>query len=421
MIRLVKRGSLYSTVTDGQNLIQWANYGRTSMQKQFWILVWLALALSLATASIAGVRAREAGVPFEGRPGPLNAITDVVGVEVGQVTLIEGDGPLHVGKGPTRTGLTAIFPKGRGYMGFVSAGTFVANGTGEMTGRALIDEIGEFSGPIVLTGTGSVGIAHDTVQAWYARKTGGDPESTFIFALPVVAETFDGRLNDTFGQHLTAEHVAKALDMAQGGPVVEGGVGGGTGMVAYGFKGGIGTASRQVVMAGHTYTVGVLVQANYGARDQLTIAGVPVGRQLPAPGAAISPVSTPTKKEGSIIVVIGTDAPLMPGQLRRLALRATHGVARVGGLSGTTSGDLFMAFSTVRPEKVDEVMLQTRYVDSFALNPLLAAAAFGTEEAIVNALFAGRTMRGINGTVVEGLPLESVRSLLRAAGRLREP
>ena len=376
---------------------------------------------ALATASLAAVRAREAGVPFEGRPGALNAITDVVGVEVGQITLIEGDGPLRVGKGPTRTGLTAIFPKGREYMGFVPAGTFVANGTGEMTGRALIDEIGQFSGPIVLTGTGSVGIAHETVQAWYARKTGGDPESTFIFALPVVAETFDGRLNDTFGQHLTAAHVAKALDTAQAGPIAEGGVGGGTGMVAYGFKGGIGTSSRQVLMAGHTYTVGVLVQANYGARDQLIIAGVPIGRQLPAPAAAISPVSAPLKKEGSIIVVIATDAPLMPSQLRRLALRATHGVARVGGLSGTTSGDLFLAFSTAQAQKVDAVLLQGPYIDNFALNPLLAAATFGTEEAIVNALFAGRTMRGINDTVVEGLPVESVRSLLRAAGRLQAP
>lgn len=376
---------------------------------------------ALATASLAAVRAREAGVPFEGRPGALNAITDVAGLEVGQVTLIEGDGPLHVGKGPTRTGLTAVFPKGREYLGFVPAGTFVANGTGEMTGRALIDEIGEFSGPIVLTGTGSVGIAHETVQGWYARKTGGDPESTFIFALPVVAETFDGRLNDTFGQHLTAAHVAQALDTAHAGPVAEGGVGGGTGMVAYGFKGGIGTSSRQVLMAGHTYTVGVLVQANYGARDQLIIAGVPVGRQLPAPAAAISPVSAPLKKEGSIIVVIATDAPLMPSQLRRLALRATHGVARVGGLSGTTSGDLFLAFSTAQAQKVDAVLLQGRYIDNFALNPLLAAVAFGTEEAIVNALFAGRTMRGINGTVVEGLPVESVRLLLRAAGRLQAP
>jgi L-aminopeptidase/D-esterase-like protein len=391
------------------------------MQKQFWILILMTAALSLATASVAGVRARDAGVPFEGRPGPLNAITDVAGVEVGQVTLIEGEGALHVGSGPTRTGLTAIFPKGRGYMGFVSAGTFVANGMGEMTGRALIDEIGEFTGPVVLTGTGSVGIAHDTVQAWYARKTGGDPEGTFIFALPVVAETFDGRLNDTFGQHLTPEHVAKALDTAQGGPVEEGGVGGGTGMVAYGFKGGIGTASQQVAMAGHIYTLGVLVQANYGARDQLTIAGVPVGRQLAAPAGAIPPASAPAKKEGSIIVVIATDAPLLPAQLRRLALRATHGVARVGGLSGTTSGDMFVAFSTARPQKVDEVVLQTQYIDSFALNPLLAAAAFGTEEAIVNALFAGRTMRGINGTVVEGLPVDAVRSLLRAAGRLQKP
>jgi D-aminopeptidase len=364
------------------------------------------------------LRAREAGVPFEGHPGPFDAITDVPGVEVGQVTLIEGEGALRVGKGPTRTGLTAIFPKGKGYMDFVLAGTFVANGTGEMTGRALIDELGEFSGPIVLTGTGSVGIAHDTVQAWYAQKTGGNPESTFMFALPVVAETFDGHLNDTFGQHLTAHHVLEALETAKSGKVEEGSVGGGTGMVAFSFKGGIGTSSRQVALAGHNYTVGVLVQANFGGRDQLTIAGVPIGHLLRGPSAASS---TSPKKEGSIIVVIATDAPLMPNQLRRLALRATHGVARVGGLSGTTSGDLFLAFSTAMPEKIDAALRQSQYIDSFALNPLLAAAAYGTEEAIVNALFAARTMRGIDGNVVDGLPVGEVRSLLRAAGRLHEP
>jgi D-aminopeptidase len=285
-----------------------------------------------------------------------------------------------------------------------------------MTGRALIDEIGEFSGPVALTGSGSVGVVRDAVQAWYARQTGGDPERTFLYTLPVVAETFDGRLNDTFGQHVKAEQVFRTLDAARAGPVDEGSVGGGTGMVAYGFKAGIGTASRRVALGAHTYMVGVLVQANFGARDQLLIAGVPVGRELTAEAANSTPA-----KEGSIIVVIATDAPLLPNQLRRLALRATHGVARVGGMSGTTSGDLFLAFSTVRPDKLDDVVLQARYIDSFALNPLLAATVLATEEAIVNSLFAGRTMRGINGHVAEGLPIERVLALLRAAGRIRGP
>jgi D-aminopeptidase len=309
-----------------------------------------------------------------------------------------------------------VFPKGNAYLGFVYAGTFVANGTGEMTGRALIDEIGEFSGPVVLTGSGSVGVAHDAVQAWYARQTGGDPERTFLYTLPVVAETFDGRLNDTFGQHVKADDVFRALDAAHGGPVEEGSVGGGTGMVAYGFKAGIGTASRRVALGGRTYTVGVLVQANFGSREQLIIAGVPIGRQL-----ASDTATPPPTKEGSIVVVIATDAPLLPNQLRRLALRATHGMARDGGMSGTTSGDLFLAFSTARPDKLDDVIRQARYIDSFALNPLLAATEFATEEAIVNSLFAGRTMRGINGHVVDGLPIERVRLLLREAKRLAKP
>jgi len=376
--------------------------------------MFLALVLVATTAVAADrLRARTAGVPFDGEPGPLNAITDVPGVEVGQVTLIEGSGALRPGKGPVRTGVTAIFPKGKSYPGFVHAGTFVANGTGEMTGRALIDEIGEFSGPVVLTGSGSVGLARDAVQAWYAGKTGGDPESTFQYTLPVVAETFDGGLNDTFGQHVTRDHVFAALDTARPGPVAEGSVGGGTGMVTHGYKAGIGTSSRRVKMGGATYTVGVLVQANYGGRDQLTIAGVPVGRLL---GQRAEP---PPTKEGSIIVVVATDAPLLPHQLRRMALRATHGMARVGGMSGTTSGDIFLAFSTVRPEETPDGLLQIRFVDSFSLNPLLAATVLATEESIVNSLFAATSMRGINDRLVEGLPAQDVLLLLEKAGRLQ--
>jgi L-aminopeptidase/D-esterase-like protein len=374
------------------------------------------LVLALFTAhAVAGdrVRAREAGVTFEGETGAINAITDVPGVEVGQVTLIEGVGALVLGKGPIRTGVTAIFPKGKNYPGLVHAGTFVANGTGEMTGRALIDEIGEFSGPVVLTGSGSVGLARDAVQAWYAQKTGGDPESTFLYTLPVVAETFDGGLNDTFGQHLKREHVFAALDAAQSGPVAEGSVGGGTGMVAHGFKAGIGTSSRRVSLGNATYTVGVLVQANYGARDQLTIAGVPVGQLLAAHA------EPPKMKEGSIIIVVATDAPLLPHQLRRMALRATHGMARTGGMSGTTSGDIFLAFSTVRPDETPERLQQMKFLDSFSLNPIFAATVLATEEAIINSLFAATSMRGINDRLVEGLPIDQVLPLLEKAGRLR--
>jgi L-aminopeptidase/D-esterase-like protein len=374
------------------------------------------LVLALFTAhTVAGdrPRAREAGVPFEGETGAINAITDVPGVEVGQVTLIEGAGALVPGKGPVRTGVTAIFPKGKSYPGLVHAGTFVANGTGEMTGRALIDEIGEFSGPVVLTGSGSVGLARDAVQAWYAQKTGGDPESTFLYTLPVVAETFDGGLNDTFGQHLKREHVFAALGAARSGPVAEGSVGGGTGMVTHGYKSGIGTSSRRVSLGGVTYTVGVLVQANYGARDQLTIAGVPVGQLLAARA------EPPKVKEGSIIIVVATDAPLLPHQLRRMALRATHGMARAGGMSGTTSGDIFLAFSTVRPIETPERLQQMKFLDSFSLNPIFAATVLATEEAIINSLFAAGSMRGINDRLVEGLPIDQVLPLLEKAGRLR--
>jgi L-aminopeptidase/D-esterase-like protein len=374
------------------------------------------LALALFGAEVTAAdrpRAREAGVPFDGETGPLNAITDVPGVEVGQVTLIEGEGKLVPGRGPVRTGVTAVFPKGKAYPGFVYAGTFVANGTGEMTGRALIDELGEFSGPVVLTGSGSVGLARDAVQAWYARKTGGDPDSTFLYTLPVVAETFDGGLNDTFGQHVKRQHVFEALESAGPGPVAEGSVGGGTGMVTHGYKAGIGTSSREVKVGGATYTVGVLVQANYGGRDQLTIAGVPVGRLL------AQRAEPPKAKEGSIIVIVATDAPLLPHQLRRLALRATHGMARVGGMSGTTSGDIFLAFSTVRPLETPDALQQMSFIDSFSLNPLLAATVLATEESIVNSLFAATSMRGINDRLVEGLPVREVLPLLGKAGRLQ--
>jgi L-aminopeptidase/D-esterase-like protein len=361
----------------------------------------------------ASLRARALGVPFQGKPGACNAITDVRGVEVGHRTLIAGDGALIMGQGPVRTGVTAVFPQGRSFDGFVQAGVFVANGTGELTGRALIEEVGLFSGPVMLTGTGSVGVVRDAVIAWYRKRLGPDEDLLFPHILPVVGETYDGFLNDTFGQHVRAEDAFAAMDAARGGPVAEGSVGGGTGMMAFAFKGGIGTSSRVLPADLGGYTVGVLVQANFGGRSQLTVAGVPVGAEIkdlmPARGS---------RKDGSIIAVIATDAPLLPHQLRRLAVRATHGMARTGGLSGTTSGDIFLAFSTVAAKADGPGHQVARFVDSFELNPLLEATALATEEAIINSLVANTTMTGVNGNTVQALPHDRLQRALRDYGRL---
>src|SRR6478609_9045848 len=273
------------------------------------------------------VRARDLGVPFDGNPGKFNAITDVPGVEVGYTTLISGEGKLEVGKGPVRTGVTAILPRGRDAMNdSVFAGYFSLNGNGEMTGTAWVEESGFLEGPIVLTNTHSVGVARDAVIAWRLAHGGPDAEG-FAWSLPVVAETWDGWLNDVDGFHVKPEHIADAIENAHSGAIEEGSVGGGTGMICYEFKGGTGTASRVVPVAGgadpgHSYTVGVLVQANCGRRSQLTIAGVPVGKEIPG--------SVYPKDTGSIIIVVATDAPLLPNQLKRLARRASLGLARTG-------------------------------------------------------------------------------------------
>ena len=380
------------------------------------LLCCLALGILVATAADAAPRARDLGVPFNGVPGACNAITDVAGVEVGHRTLIEGDGPLKVGTGPVRTGVTAVFPKGRAYEGFVPAGVFVANGTGELTGRALIEEIGEFSGPVMLTGTGSVGVVRDSVIAWYRRQLGDDEERLFPHVLPVVGETYDGFLNDTFGQHVQQSDVFAAMDAARGGPVAEGSVGGGTGMMVFAFKGGIGTSSRVLPPDLGGFTVGALVQANFGGRSQLTVAGVPVGVEVAEPMPQRGP-----RKDGSIIVIIATDAPLLPDALRRLALRATHGMARTGGLSGTTSGDIFLAFTTAVPKEEGPGVLSTQYIDPLYMNPLLEAAALATEEAIVNALVSNASMRGANDNFVPALPHNRLQAALKKYGRLQAP
>ena len=364
-------------------------------------------------------RARDLGIPFHGAPGPLNAITDVAGVTVGHTTIIRGDGKLKVGEGPVRTGVTAIHPRGKTYDP-VFAGWYTLNGNGEMTGTTWLEESGFLEGPVVITNTHSVGVARDATIEWQFRNDLFDPipdEPDIFWSLPVVAETYDGDLNDINGFHVTKEHVMSALENARSGPVAEGNVGGGTGMICHQFKGGIGTSSRQVTIAGKLYTVGVLVQANYGSRESLTIAGVPLGDKL----TDLRPVSRPTDRDtGSIIVVVATDAPLLPHQLERLARRVPIGIARVGGYGSNSSGDIFIAFSTANPGAAARTgLIKTDMVPNDAMSPLFLATADATEESIVNAMIAADTMTGINGNTVYALPHERLVKILREHKRIR--
>ncbi len=356
-------------------------------------------------------RARELGVPFDGEPGPRNAITYVKGVEVGHATLISGKGKLEVGKGPVRTGVTAVLPRGRaGASDPVFAGWFSLNGNGEMTGTAWIEESGFLEGPVMLTNTTSVGTVRDGTVKWLAKNIKGQQD----WALPVVAETYDGYLNDTLGFHVKAKHVFEALDSARGGAVAEGNVGGGTGMVCFQFKGGIGTASRKLGDKRGGWTVGVLVQANFGLRRQLRIAGVPVGRE-------ITEGAIRRKEAGSIIIVVATDAPLLPHQLKRLARRASLGLARTGSVSGNGSGDLFLAFSTANPgASKKEGVVRVRMLPHERMDALFEAVVQATEEAIVNALAAGRTMVGRDDHKVVELPHERLREVLKKYNRLEK-
>jgi L-aminopeptidase/D-esterase-like protein len=360
-------------------------------------------------------RARDLGVPFTGTPGPLNAITDVKGVEVGHTTLISGEGALVRGKGPVRTGVTAILPNGRDFRGRLFAGWFTLNGNGEMTGTTWLEEAGFLGSPILITNTHSVGVVRDAVIEWNVRRGGGGDYSG-DFSLPVVAETWDGFLNDIDGFHVTKAHAFAALDSARGGPVAEGNVGGGTGMICHGFKGGIGTASRVLAKDDGGYTIGVLVQANYGSRTLLTIAGVPVGREI----SDLTPVSKePDEDAGSIIVVLATDAPLLPHQLKRLARRIPLGIGLVGGRGGNTSGDIFIAFSTANPEgSKTEGLAALTMLPNERITPLFNATAEATEEAIVNALVAADTMTGVDGHTVYALPHDRLREALRKYNRL---
>jgi D-aminopeptidase len=359
------------------------------------------------------VRARDLGVPFEGTPGKFNAITDVAGVEVGYTTLISGEGKLVVGQGPVRTGVTAILPRGHDAANDpVYAGVFSLNGNGEMTGTAWIEESGFLEGPIVITNTHSVGVVRDAVIAWRNNHGGADAQG-FSWSLPVVAETWDGWLNDVNGFHVKPEHVFQALDSAQGGAIEEGSIGGGTGMICYEFKGGNGTASRRIdVSAGkekpaQTYTVGVFLQANFGRRPLLMIAGVPIGKEIPG--------SVYKEETGSCIAVVATDAPLLPNQLKRLARRVSLGLARTGSISGNGSGDLFLAFSTANPNvaKADQVTHSVETIPNDLMDPIFAGVVQATEEAVVNALIDNQSMTGRDNHHVDALPHERLRQLLK--------
>jgi L-aminopeptidase/D-esterase-like protein len=363
-------------------------------------------------------RARDLGIPFAGTPGPYNAITDVAGVTVGHTTLISGDGKLDVGSGPVRTGVTAIHPRGKTYDP-VFSGWYALNGNGEMTGTTWVEESGFLEGPVVITNTHSVGVARDATIEWQYANNLFDPlpdEPDVFWSLPVVAETYDGDLNDINGFHVTKEHVIDALESAKSGPVDEGNVGGGTGMICHQFKGGIGTASRQVKIADREYTVGIMVQANYGSRKTFTIAGVPLGDEL----SDLMPVFRPTDRStGSIIVVVATDAPLLPHQLERLARRVPIGISKVGGYASNGSGDIFIAFSTANPGvAAREGIMETEMLPNDAMSPLFLATAQATEEAIVNALIAAKTMVGINGNTVYALPHDRLIDILKKHKRI---
>jgi len=377
-------------------------------------------------------RARDLGVPFPGTPGPLNAITDVDGVEVGQITLIEGDGALVVGKGPIRTGVTAILPRGKNSTSPVFASWFTLNSSGEMTGTTWLEERGLVDGPIMITNTHSVGVVRDAAVSWMVDK-GWRAD----WHAPVVAETYDGGLNDINGFHVTKTHALAALQKAKTGSVTEGVVGGGTGMICNGFKGGIGTSSRQITVRGQTYTLGVLVQCNYNwSRDDLMIAGKPVGKTIQADPncftdssikrhfgdylpycdsldvASLQPRYT---RDGSIIVIIATDAPLLPHQLKRIAKRPSLALGRLGTVSNAGSGDIFLAFSTASAGALSENKISTvAMFPNNHLSVMFRATVEATEEAIVNAMVAADTTIGINKLKIVAIPEDALRAIMMA-------
>ena len=372
-----------------------------------WMLLCaIAVAVSTAEAQAEKPRARDLGVPFEGTPGPLNAITDVAGVEVGHTTLVSGDA--------VRTGVTVVLPEGKRGRNQVFAAWFTLNADGEMTGTTWIEESGILEGPVAITNTHSVGTVHQAVIEWSVRNVEG-----LIWSLPVVAETWDGGLNDINGFHVRPEHVFAAIESARGGAVTEGNVGGGTGMTVYQFKGGIGTSSRLVETDQGRFTVGALVQANYGFRSELRIVGVPVGQEIqdlmPEPGR-------PDDGNGSIIVVVATDAPVLPHQLKRIAKRASLGLGRNGSIASNGSGDIFIAFSTAHKNIGTEAggLYDLKMLGNADLDPLFQATVEASEEAVINALVAAETMTGRNGRTVYALPHDRLREVLRKYQRLND-
>ena len=390
----------------------------------------IALATSAAAAQTRP-RARDLGIPIGGTAGPLDAITDVAGVEVGQTTLIAGSGRLSVGRGPVRTGVTVIHPRGKSNADPVFGAWFTLNGNGEMTGTTWLQESGLLEGPVAITNTHSVGVVRDAILQWQVSRPGLQP-----WGLPVVAETFDGALNDINGFHVKPEHVITALNGARSGSVQEGAVGGGTGMVCHGFKGGIGTASRRLDVQAGGYTVGVLVQCNYGARRELRIAGVPVGEEItdltPCIASSDSTVRprqrrcdapAPARDDanegaGSIIIVIATDAPVLPHQLKRIVTRAALGVGRMGGKGENSSGDIFLAFSTANPRAAaDTGVMSVSMLPNARLNALFFATVQATEEAIVNALLGAETMTGADDLRVYALPVDRLKAAMSKYGR----
>ena len=356
-------------------------------------------------------RGRDLGLPFPGSPGAHNAITDVAGVEVGAVTLISGDGPLVVGQGPVRTGVTAILPRGRARAAVpCAAGYYALNGNGEMTGAVWIEESGELQTPITITNTHSCGVTRDATIRWLVARGVGTGQD---WGLPVAAETYDGELNDINGFHVSAEHAIAAFDGARGGPVELGSIGGGTGMIAYDFKGGNGSASRVVSAAGQSYTVGVFLQANFGAREQLTVLGVPVGRH-------ITRDKLRGKDQGSVIVVVATDAPLLAHQLKRMARRVPMGLARTGAVGNNCSGDIFLTFSTAN-EQAFATGGQARsmeFLPNGSLDPLFTATVEAVEEAVIDSMLVNRTMVGRDGNRSIALPHDELIALMRKYGRM---
>jgi L-aminopeptidase/D-esterase-like protein len=389
-------------------------------------LFFLLLVLTLTTAQLQGQadskpkpRARDLGIPFDGTPGAFNAITDVSGVTVGNTTLISGEGKLIVGKGPVRTGVTAVLPRGKDSLDDpVFAGWWSLNGNGEMTGTTWVEESGFLAGPVMITNTHSVGIVRDAAIQWRVVHGKEGPDNDW-WSLPVVAETWDGWLNDINGFHVKPEHALHAIESATSGAVQEGNVGGGTGMVCNEFKGGIGTASRKLAAKDGAYTLGVLVQCNFGRRPNLRIAGVPVGREIPG-NPVYSAEFFGEREYGSIIVVVATDAPLVAHQLKRVARRVSLALGRLGSISGNGSGDIFIAFSTANPGAASpDHVVELRMLPNDRIEPIFAATVQATEEAVVNAMIAADTMAGIDNHRAVALPHDELRAVLKKYNRLR--